>query len=200
MWLKWMSTGLAAMCLPTAVLGQNVIGSTIVEGRHVQLMSDFTWKYETPTASTCQGIEDGVSFCGVAAGWTQIEHHNKEIAAQFRLNDRNYGVFIVGKLGSDDGISTELLLDLAIKNAAQAANMQAKDVTTVGPESAVVDGLPGETISYFLKIESLPAVFTNTIVVDKHRAVQIVTYGFGQTLSDEMKLNHKNFLAATHLK
>ena len=141
--LNWFAIGLAVITLPTAVLAQDVVGTTIVGGRRAQLLSDHTWKYETATASTCQTIEAGVTFCGGNAGWTQVESPSKDVAAQFRLDDRNYGEFIVEKLGTEDGMNADLLLSAVVGNAAKAANLQDKDVTTVGPTPTVVDGFPG---------------------------------------------------------
>ena len=198
--LNWLAIGVAISVFPAAGSAQDVVGSTIVDGHHVQLLSDHTWKYETPAASACQSIQDGVTFCGGSAGWNPTTAANKDIAAQFRFDDRNYGEFIVEKLGTEDGLNADLILSAVIGNAAKVANVQDKDIATVGPTPVTVDGMPGETLIYSLKIQNLPVVFTNTIVVDKHRAVQIVTYGIGPELTDEMKKNHENFLSATHLK
>lgn len=198
--LKWLWTGLAVMALSLPAGAQEVVGSSIVGGRPVQLMSNFTWKYNSPTPSSCQAVKDTISFCGQNGGWTQVSNGDKDIAAQFRLNDRTYGMFVVEELGSDDGMNEDFMLDIVVKHAADVAGVQKKDIVTIGPDATMVDGRPGKSITYFAKMQGLPLVFTNTVVVDKHRTVQVATYSVGGTLTDEMKLNHKNFLAATRLK
>jgi hypothetical protein len=129
-----------------------------------------------------------------------VSNSNKDIAAQFRLNDRTYGTFIVEELGTDDGLSEDNMFDVVVKNAADAAGLQSKDVVTSGPEPVTVDGFPGKTLTYYMKSLGLSFVFMNTVVLAKHRTVQVATYSVGQTVTDEMKLNRKNFLEATHLK
>jgi hypothetical protein len=163
-------------------------------------MSDSTWKYDSPAPAGCQSIKDNLSFCSQNGEWSQVATASNEIAAQFRRDDRNYGIFIVEEVGSDDGITEDFMANMAIKHAARTAGMQSQDVATIESEPTTVDGRPGKSITYAVKIQGLPAVFTNTIVVDKHRTVQVVTYGVGQTLTAEMKLNHKSFLAGTRLQ
>ena len=118
----------------------------------------------------------------------------------FRLDDRNYGEFIVEGLGSDDGISREFMRNAAITNAANASHVQVKDIPTLGIEAAQVDGIPGETLIYAMKSDGLPIVFINTIVIAKHQTVQVATFHIGPAVTGEMKLNHKHFIDATRLK
>jgi hypothetical protein len=198
---KWFVGSLLAISLAAPAMAQEVVGSSIVGGRTVRLMSDFTWKYDAPASGNCPVVQDNVSFCGESAGWTRTSGNgNGDAAAVFRLNDRNYGEFIVEKLGSEDGMNPELMRSTLIENAADAAGIPSKDVPILGSEPAQVDGFSGETITYIVKIKGLSFIFINTVVLGKHQAVQIVTYSVGLTLTDEMKANHKRFLEATRLK
>lgn len=197
---RWLSVCLAAMATALPAAAQDVVGSTIVEGRSVQLLSDFTWKYASQSPSACQTIENGVSFCGKRSGWTQFPPASADVAANYRLNDRSYGLFIVEEVGSDDGVTPEAMRNMVVENAASAGEQDAKDIRVLGPTSSEVDGLPGETITYFVKMDQMPIVFTNTIVLEKHRTVQVVTYGLGAALTEDMKANHARFLAETRLK
>ena len=115
----------------------------------------------------------------------------------FKLTDRDFGMFIIEDLGSEEGMSHKMMRRSAIENAASGSKMIADKIPTFGIESGTFGNMPGETISYAVKFDNLPIVFTNTVIVDKHRTIQVVTYAIGQALTDEMKANHKGFLEAT---
>lgn len=188
--------------LGTAVpaFAQQVVGTSLIDGRPVQLMSDFTWKYLTPAPAGCDAVQGTVAFCSVNSGWTRISSASPDIAAEYRLDDKNYGEFIVESLGIDDGITPDKYRDLVIQNAASAAKVQPKDIVTFGLDSAEIDGVAGTTIAYEMKMDDLPIVFINTMIMEKHRTTQVVTFHIGGNVTDSMRSVHKAFLAATHLK
>ena len=193
-----------ALCMLALALpadAQEVVASSVVNGRPVQIMSDFTWRYKTDVVSECQSIDAGIEFCGKTLGWVLLpQTGSKDVNSVFRLNDRSYGLFIVEKLGTQDGVSLDAMRSAVLRNAADRSGIQLKDLTTFGVETGKIGDLDTTSVSYALKADGIPIVFTNTVVMDKHRAVQVATYGVGDTLTDERKANHKQFLAATHFK
>lgn len=198
--LNWLLAFFAMGAFALPANAQDVVGSSIVNGRSVQILSDFTWRYTTATPSECQTIKAGVTFCGERSGWKRSSQGSKDLTATFRLDDRNYGLFVVEDLGSEDGVTHEMMRTAIIGNAANSSGMQPTEIAIVGPERRQVDGFAGESISYTVQASGLPFVFMNTVVIDKHRTVQLATYGVGPTLTDEMKANHQSFLNATRLK
>lgn len=196
----WLVVGLMGVLASTPVAAQSVVGSSVVNGRQVQILADYTWRYSSTTPTSCLEVEANVVFCGLNRGWTKTSNNQGDIDATFRLNDRNYGLFIVEGVGSEEGMSRELMRTAILGNAAKASGLQTKDVPTFGLEATKVGLLEAETISYAVKMEGLPIIFTNTVVIDKHRTIQIATYSLGQSPTEDMKAVHKQFLDATQLK
>ncbi len=195
---------LALVCLIASAgsaSAQEVVGSSLVEGKQVQLMSDFTWRYIGSRTDDCIAIEDDISFCGLTGGWKQTAvGPNLDAKAMFRKNDRSYGLFIVEALGSADGMTAETMRSLVISNAADAAGVQAKDVPVLSVSAATIDGRSGTTIAYSIKISELNFVFLNTIVTEPQRTTQVVTYGIGTQLTSDMTQDHRQFLQATRFE
>lgn len=196
----WLVAGLATVALGFPAAAQQVVGTSLVDGRPVQLMSDFSWKYVSQTGTSCQSVQDQVSFCGQDAGWRRTSSGSGDAAAMYRLNDRTYGLFIVEGLGLEDGISAKMMRSAILENAAKLSGGEGKDVPVLGIEPAKVDGLPSETVIYVANSDGMSFVFLNTIAMDKKSTVQAVTYHVGNNVTDEMRALHKRFLDATRLK
>jgi hypothetical protein len=197
---NWAALGVAAVLAAAPAFAQQIVGTSVVGGRPVQIMSDYTWRYVSPAPAGCENVQDGVLFCGKARGWERIDSSNKEVTASYRRSDRSYAMLIVERIGSEQGMTPELMRRAILGHAASATGLQAKDITTFGVESKTIGGIPAETISYAVKMDGLPLVFTNTVFIEKNRTVQIATYGLGVALTDEMKADHKSFVEATQLK
>jgi hypothetical protein len=198
---NWAPLGVAVALASSPALAQQVVGTSIVEGRAIQIMSDNTWRYSTPAPANCETVQEGVVFCGKARGWVRTRGNSNDAGPVYRRNDRAYGLLLIEKVGADEGMSADTMRKAVLGNAAGAAGLQEKDVTAFGVErSRTVSGFAAETISYAVKMGGIPFVFTNTIIIDKHRTVQVATYGVGQALTEEMKADHKSFVEATQLK
>lgn len=179
---------------------QDVVGSSLVNGKQVQLMSDFTWRYTASPISDCTTIESDVSFCGLAGGWQRTTSNNGDAKAVFRKNDRSYGMFIVEALGSADGMTSETMRGLVVGNAADAAGIQAKDVPVLSVTPATIDGHAATTVVYAIRLNGLNLVYSNTIITEPKRNIQAVTFGIGTELTEEMTEDHRQFLAAVQFK
>jgi hypothetical protein len=195
---------LMLVCLAAAAelaTAQDVVGSSLVEGKQVQLMSDFTWRYIGSRVDDCTAIENDISFCDLTGAWKQTSSGpNSDNRTTFRKNDRTFGIFIVEAVGSADGMTAETMRSLVIGNAARAAGVQVTDVPVLSVSAATIDGHDATTVAYAGKVDSLNFVFLNTIVTQPKRSIQVVTYGVGTELTDEMTQDHRQFLQATQFK
>jgi hypothetical protein len=188
---------------PVLLQAQEKVGTALVDGKKIELYSDRTWNYADRTVAKdagCAPVRSGVEFCGSELGWKLTKSDDPDISAQYRLDDKNYGLFIVEDVGTADGLNLEFMRTAAISNFADAAGISEVNVTVFGVEAASVDGFSGETVLYGGKFNGLNIVFSNTIVIQENRSVQTATYTVGETPTEKSKALHQEFVAKTKLK
>ena len=95
--------------LPCIVSAQSKVGTAVVDGSIVDLFSDKTWRFRDEEPRECEQIKLGVSFCDESAIWKRLDNEGPEISAMYNYDDRNYAMFIIEAMGSDDGLSLELM-------------------------------------------------------------------------------------------
>lgn len=183
--------------LPVHAFSQDKVGSSIVGGRTVDLLSDFTWRYrvEESTGDSCISISPEFDFCGVEQGWNRIGAASKEIAAQFRLDDRNYGLFVVEKLGYEDGMTLRYMRTAVIQNFAAAAGVSAEDIIVHSAEDSDFGNGKSTLLIYSGKWQGLTVLYFNTIISRPKRTFQLITYTIAETLKDHHHKTHRDFLS-----
>ena len=184
-----------------AALAQDVLGTSVVKGKTVELLSDYTWRYkDAPLTTTCRSIKYTVTFCGENTGGKYSTSSNSDAAAVFQHDDSDYGEFIVEQLGANKGITMEAMRAAVLGNAANFSGQKPEDIVTVSDEPTVVDGFQGETLVYTGVWNKLPFVFYNTIVILPEDTAQIATFSIGAGVTDEGRRLHRDFVEQTHLK
>jgi hypothetical protein len=188
---------------PVFLHAKEKVGTALVDGNKIELYSDRTWSYADNAAdsdASCAEIQLGVAFCGSELGWKLVSGDGIDIAAQFRLNDRTYGLFIIEGLGSEDGVKLEFMRDTVVNGFADAGGLAKKDVTVFGIEDSSVSDVSAETIVYGGNFNGVNVVFSNTIVIQENLTVQVATYVLGVEPTERSKALHQEFLAQTKLK
>lgn len=190
------------LLLPIHAFSQDKVGSSIVSGRTVDLLSDFTWRYrvEENTGDNCIAVSPELDFCGIEQGWNRIGAASNEIAAQFRLDDRNYGIFVVEKLGQEDGMTLEYMRAAVIKGFATRIGLSTEDIIVHDTEDGNIGGGKSTLLIYSGQWKGLPVIYFNTIVSKPKRTFQIATYTVGATLSDHARKTHSDFLSLVNFK
>ena len=189
-----------ALLATTPCLAQDIVGTSVVKGRTVELRSDYTWRYKDQTGSACRTVKTPVTFCGEAAGWKYSSSTNTDASAVFEHDDSNYGEFIVEHIGAKNGNTMDTMRSIVLSNAATFGGVKSEEVATLGDDAVTVDGVPGETIIYRVSMNKLQFVFYNTIVITPADTAQIVTFAVGSDVTDDGRHLHQQFLDQTHLK
>jgi hypothetical protein len=198
--MRAVSLGIAcALSMTATCLAQDVVGTTIVGGRTVEVMSNYTWRYKGVEIPGCRAIKFSISFCGETLGWQYSPGSNTDATAVFRHDDSNYGEFILEGIGQRRGINLDTLRSAVISNIASFMNTKPEDVVVLSDDAVVLEGQPGETIIYKASSGNVQFVFYNTIFALPDEDVQIATYTVGGDITEEGKRLHREFLEQTHL-
>jgi hypothetical protein len=98
-------------------------------------------------------------------------------------------------------MSLDALKALVIDNAADFANVNSSDIKVLEttPET-VAGGDAAATVVYSVPYKHANFIFANTIVMNKHRETQVVTFTINQSYSDADRALHAEFLAATRFE
>lgn len=182
-------------------LAQSKVGSAMVDGRVVDLFEDNSWQFRDGTADApCETISDGVEFCDPQKRWKLVGRNEGEIAAQYRFSDTLYGMFITEEIGSDDGLTLEVMREAVLVNAAGQSAMSADDIVVLDVDDSDFQGRSATTMTYIAPVNNMQLTMRNTIVSMPHRTVQLVTYGIGKATTDKLSDHHADFVSLVTLK
>ncbi|MEO1238148.1 MAG: hypothetical protein AAFW64_00515 [Pseudomonadota bacterium] len=191
---------LASITLATIVNAQQIVGTTTVGGQPVDLYSDGTWKLrEAPTDADCKRVDARIQFSGSGGIWQSIPPPNTVIAAAFRHDDRHYGQYVSEALGRNQGLSSDTLSNLVVDGIAMATGQPLGSINVLSKEQFDVDGRTAELVVYSLRINGLPAVFANALLLEDDFNVQVMTYGIATEYTDRHKELMADFVAKTRI-
>ncbi|WP_208349092.1 hypothetical protein [Pseudaestuariivita rosea] len=186
------------LTLGTAALA-DIVGTAVVDGKKVELNSDGTWAYVEAADSDCQTLHPILSFCGDPDIWVSGQPPNADIIAQYRYDDRHYGQFIVEALGANDGMSLEFMRDAVLQNAAAASGVPVSQIEVLEVTPVELSGQSGEQIVYKVRLNGLPIVMANSVLVSDSHTVQAMTFAIGQEYSVEHRSLNRTFMELTEL-
>ena len=181
---------------------QDVVGTTTLNGKQVELLDNMTWRFSSGAVAAtddCAELKIGVSFCGTAPEWQRVTNVPAQISAAYRHSDTEYAQFVIEALGSDAGLEYEGMREIVLGYAAQAAATDVTLVPVLAEEDVVVEGVAGKTLVYAVKVQGLNFVFANTIIIEKNRVMQAMTYKLGTAFTDDNRGLHDRFLALIDL-
>lgn len=179
---------------PAAAFGQEKLGTAIVNGQRVDLFSDFKWRYQSEQSAQCQTIGVGVLFCPTLGTWQKMPNESADVTAQYKFDDRNYGMFLFEQLGADDNVTVEMMNTIVLQNMADSMGVNGSDIPVLETNLTTLDGSPAQAIVYSGNYEGLDVVYANTILILPKSTVQNVTYSIGKEYTPEHRDMHKQFL------
>lgn len=180
-------------------LAQEVVGTSMVNGEMVELLSDHSWRYVDGQPQGCERIHARIEFCQETAYWDIQPKPNGEISAMFKHGNREALMFIAEDLGIKDGVTLDFLSKLVVHNAAKGGNVAPEDIPILKTVKTEVFGAPAVTIIYKVNINGLDFVFANTAVALEDFSMQVVTYAVTTTFTPEHEALHLRNVAETRL-
>lgn len=180
----------ALIASSTAGLAQNVVGTTVIDGREAVLYQDKTWAFKTETAGSCEQINKILSFCGDDFLWRKNPPPNDAIAAQYTRDTKLYLQYLPEAVGSEDGITYETYRKVALQYASQTSQITPEQVPILLSEDKVVSGRTGTTLAYAIDFSGTDVVFANTMIIDTDWSIQIQTYEIGVKQLTETHIKH----------
>ncbi|MEL7461688.1 MAG: hypothetical protein AAFX59_00505 [Pseudomonadota bacterium] len=185
----------------SAANAQDVVGTAVVDGARVDLLSDQTWRYSNPatdTSSTCPPINSFVSFCG-APSWISTALPTPDFAAAYRQSGRIYGGIIYEELGTSAGMTQDFMRNAMLQYAAQATGVPVDQVPVLDAATTVVNDVPAERISYSLNVGGIDVVYQNTVVVTEDHTFQFLVWTIGSSFEDAERAVAADFLSRVRL-
>lgn len=184
------------------VSAKQQVATAVVKGKVVVLYDDGTWQFRDDSAvGDCSFIRAGVEFCDPDRNWRRLSSvASTEVAAQFRYDEKNYGLFIVELLGTADQITLEYMRSAVIENFASVSGVNANQVVIHDIKEHNLNDTLAETLIYSGKFNNLPVIYLNTIVVFENLTVQIATFSLRNSLLPKHRDLHKEFLQKTQFK
>lgn len=188
------------MLSASVTLAQNVIGTTVVDGREVVLYQDKTWAFKQQASENCEEINKFLRFCGDDFLWRKNPPPTDAIAAQYTPDPKLYLQYLPEGVGSKDGITYETFRKVAIQYASQASGITPDRVPILLSEDKVVSGHSGTTLAYHVDFSGTDVVFANTMIIGTDWSIQIQTYEIGvNQMTEKHTKHHAESLKLTRL-
>ena len=183
---------LIAFLVPVSSLkAQEIIGKTTILGKEIELFDNQTWRYATPDQeySDCEKLQLDIYFCNVN-NWKKVKGSG-EVDAMFEVNPRTFLMFIIEGMGSEDGISTDVMKEIAILNAAQGDEDKVDEVYEHFSKNRETNGYNFLSVAYSGKIKGLTFTMLNNIFVSENKTMQAVVYTIGNKVTNSQLLNNE---------
>ena len=194
----------AALCAliscAAPVVAQNIVGTTVVDGKKVRLFSDKSWEFESPADKNCKTVNKQIQFCGPDILWKQLIPDDERLAAQFQREPTLFLSLHHQAVGERKGVEIEKIRKLVVRNVAKEMGVSASNVLVFFDVPSTVSGFASTTMAYSATIDTQDIVYMNTIVIGSDWTVQVLTTELGETaVSEKHKFHHKNSLKLTKL-
>lgn len=176
-----------------------VVGRGAVDGRQVDLLEDGTWRYSATGRQPCIPVTTEVFFCGSLSAWRPFPPRGTGAAALFRYDDRHYGMFLVDNVGGAGGVTLDDAQASVLRAVADAARATPEQIPVMSVTATEVDGVPARTIIYGARLNNLPLVYANTLIVSDDVTLQIATYAIGTEYTSLHAQLHADFLSSVRL-
>ena len=170
-----------------AVQAQSLVGRSVVNGRQVDLFSDFSWRYSAPLSEECMTITKSVRFCPEKGVWDRLPPPNTEADAFFSNRLGVYLVFIDDELGQTAGLNLDSFASIVIGNAAIGMGKAPAEVPVLGMTDFTFEGAPARTLTYLAARDGLNVVMLNTLRLGKTNGLQVIAFELGVEPSDRPK-------------
>ncbi len=183
-----------------AANAQDVVGTAVIAGERVELLSDQTWRFVDPAAvdSNCKPVNAVVSFCG-APRWSATGLPTPDFSAAYRQTDRSYGGVIFEGLGTSSGMTQEFMRNALLQYAAQATGVSVDQIPVIESKTISVDDVPAERLSYSLNLGGLDVVYQNTVIVTENETIQLLVWTIGKTFGDAERSVADEFVSHVRL-
>ncbi|MFY0679959.1 MAG: hypothetical protein JXR13_05225 [Thalassovita sp.] len=186
----------AALTLVTAGQGlaQEVVGSTVLGGKKVHLLSDNTWKFaESETSSRCVSVHVNIEFCGSFSNWRPTAKTG-DFSVMFHHSGNIYAGLIIEEFGWDEGSSFEFMRSAALEHAAFVSQVPIEQIPVLDVYDVKIDGHHGETMVYGAVIDGLNVVYANTLLITQDLTVQSLVWNVGKEFDAEFQTWNADFL------
>jgi hypothetical protein len=183
-------------------IAQDVVGTALVDGKRVELLSNNTWRIARAAGagtSECELIGTLLTFCDASNDWNTSRAAGTDFLRIYRHSSRVYSGIIHDDVGSADGVDLEFLRKSAINIAAVSTGIRSEDVQIAGVVDAEVIGWPGEALTYAILIEGTPFTYQNTFVNSGNHSLQLMNWSLGPDVTDEATQMRESFLGGIRI-
>lgn len=192
--VHWLCLGLMLLLAQPAA-SQDVVGTTTIQNRSVELLSDKTWRYkDSQTAGLDEKYEtiaDHAVFCN-SLDW-EVGTPSGNVTAMYSVDGRNFVFFIIEPIGANDGMTSATVVEYALKRAASAMNIRHEALPVHYVRPTTQGEFEYQSVAYSGKINDLQLAFINNIYVGEKFSAQVMAYGIGE-LNNNLEAISKQLL------
>ena len=194
--MRWLALSLT---LVAPAMAQDVLGTAVVDGRRVELLSDNTWREVDTAPAECRRIEGPVLFCGDPDRWPSMEPENPSIDAAFETGVASFAAITVEEIGRDRGADDAAMRTFLLDSEAQQAGVEDGEDLVIAESPAEIDGRDAMTLVMTRKVVDIPSVVATTYHIGEDFHVRALTWELFDGFRPEHRALHRQFLSQIQL-
>ena len=172
------------------------VGKSFIGSEEIVIFDNYTWEYvdKNISKSKCDVIGYGLKSCAKNYGFEHATGLNADATAQYRYDDKNYGMIISEDVGTSSGMTLDFMKTAVIENLATAINKSPEDIRRFDIYSSRIAEMESATIIYGSEVNGLDVVYYNTFIVEKDFSFQFISFSIGKTPDDDSKTIHEKLI------
>lgn len=205
---RYVAVSSALLCLnllsvrPSPAYSQDVLHTTILEGRTIQLLSNHTWRYSEHSSVVCDYAYFDLKLC-FGPEWTIVHSRFGANGGEMRLKNADPSIeakIISEARGEFDGVTYEFAKRAILANLSRANGPTPGPVTVFSVVDDAVAGHPSKLITYGGWVLGFPAVYMNTILIRPRATHQFIVYTPGSSPSLPLADKIKSLLSSIEIR
>ncbi len=161
---------------------QDVIGTSIVGGKKIEILSDNTWRFQDRLGESCFLVGATMEFCGQNANWRPLANKAPQITAAFERESKDFAFFIVEQIGRSSGMNLDAIGRAIVENVANGMGETAAEVPVFLSEDVSIYGKAARRVALQARLDGVFFVLINTAWLEDDRSGQIFTYSYGDQI------------------
>ena len=144
----------------------------------------------------CTELTQVITFCG-GPNWVRDDKVSADpaIVAQFAHKDRmGHSMILEEPLGTNQGVSEEIMLEAILDNAATGAGKKVEDIPILAVEDGSLKNRKIKKLVTLMDYKGLQFLMVYSVLIGDNYNVQLVTWHVGNTYDQTAKSYHASFV------
>lgn len=186
---------LTLMVTASAANAQQLISRNLVNGRMVEIFSDYTWRYEDANTQSCIQISTNVKICDFEDEWQLYPTPMPANFFDFRHDELTAARITHEGIGANFGWTANIMTEAMLLSVAEFYGIDVQDITVYESGPATISGLPAYSLVYGLEAQGVWVIIHETVWVGKEDIIEVSMQNYDLEVTEQAKELNRSFIS-----